>query len=178
MFKVICRVSATNCAQTYERSKNRRRQTEFCGGEWQFGTTLTMENVWDAFVLFCLLEDCFKIGTTLSVPHTGKQKDRFTKAMEDRNEWTIWDPWAGTFVLRSRHIQAPKGIPCAFWHHKRDPTWKHMSKNVSKNVRNHVSTTQAGPASDCTALRWLSPSLLAQWEIRTRNPICVRVSSK
>ena len=89
MFKVICRVSATNCTQTYERSENHPWQTEFCGGDWQFGTTLTTENVWDAFVLFCLLEDCFEIGTTLSVPHTGKQKDQFTKAIEDCNEWII-----------------------------------------------------------------------------------------
>ena len=89
MFKVICMVSATNCTQTYERSENCCQQAEFSGGDWQFGTTLTTENVWDAFVLFFLLEDCFEISTTLSVPHTGKQKDRFTKAMKDHNEWII-----------------------------------------------------------------------------------------
>jgi hypothetical protein len=47
---------------------------------------LTTENVWDAFVLLLLLEDHQARDMRLRLPHTGKQKDRFTDAMDERNE--------------------------------------------------------------------------------------------
>ena len=46
---------------------------------------LTTEHVWDAFILLSLLEDHRERNMVLTLPHTGKQKDRFTKEMADRN---------------------------------------------------------------------------------------------
>ena len=88
---VIYRVSATNCAQTYERSEDRQKGANFSRENWQFGTALTTKNVWDAVILLCLLENCNRAGKTLLVPRTGKQKDWFTQAMEVHNEQIIQD---------------------------------------------------------------------------------------
>jgi hypothetical protein len=46
-----------NCAQTYELAQVHQNPANFCGDGWQFGLTLTTENVWDGFVLLALLED-------------------------------------------------------------------------------------------------------------------------
>ena len=53
--------------------------------DWQFGSELTTEHVWDAFVIVSLLEDKLRSHQRLCVPHTGAQKDRFTEAMAARN---------------------------------------------------------------------------------------------
>jgi CxC6 like cysteine cluster associated with KDZ transposases len=55
-------------------------------GGWKFGTRLTTEHVWDAFVILSLLKDHQRRNVRLVVPHTGDQKDRFTSAMVLRNE--------------------------------------------------------------------------------------------
>src|ERR1700728_1921002 len=80
------RVSATNCARTYELAEARREPADLEAEGWQFGSKLTTENVWDAFVLLSLLEDHNARHTQLHLPHTGNQKDRFTGAMIERNE--------------------------------------------------------------------------------------------
>lgn len=54
-------------------------------GEWPFSFTLRREHIWDAFTLLCLLEDCARRTTRLEVPHTGEQKNRFLKAVQERN---------------------------------------------------------------------------------------------
>lgn len=53
--------------------------------EWQFGSKLTVEHVWDAFTIFSLLRNKEQCGEVLEVSHNGEQKDRFVKAMEERN---------------------------------------------------------------------------------------------
>jgi hypothetical protein len=85
------RVLATNCARTYELAQVRRNPQDCEDKDWQFGTKLTTEHVWDAFVLLsrALLEDHKEQHTVLQLPHTGKQKDRFTKEMANRNERII-----------------------------------------------------------------------------------------
>jgi hypothetical protein len=86
----VRRVSATNCARTYELAQARRDSGEL-HEDWQFGSKLTTEHVWDAFVILALLEDHEKQGTRLQVPHIGKQKDRFTAEMAQRNERIVRD---------------------------------------------------------------------------------------
>lgn len=85
---VVTRVPATNCAHTYELAQNRYGAAEL-PYDWPFGGKLMTENVWDAFVILALLEDHTQCGAKLTVPHAGKQKDRFTSAMADRNERII-----------------------------------------------------------------------------------------
>ncbi len=46
---------------------------------------LATEHVWDAFVIYSLLDDKQRNGEQLKVPHIGDQADRFTYAMEERN---------------------------------------------------------------------------------------------
>jgi hypothetical protein len=53
---------------------------------WQFGSRLTTEHVWDAFIILCLIEDKQRANQFLQVPHTGAQKDRFRDAMAERNQ--------------------------------------------------------------------------------------------
>jgi hypothetical protein len=85
----IYRVSTTNCAQTYELAQAHRNPDNGEDPNWQFGTKLTTEHVWDAFVLLSLLKDHEEQGRVLKLPHTGKQKDRFTKEIADHNEHII-----------------------------------------------------------------------------------------
>lgn len=56
------------------------------GTDWQFGSQLTTEHVWDAFIIMSLLEDKLRAHQQLQVPHTGLQKDRFKEAMAERNK--------------------------------------------------------------------------------------------
>ncbi|KAF8074791.1 hypothetical protein FPV67DRAFT_1408151 [Lyophyllum atratum] len=73
--------SATNCARMY----NLTLSTMPLPGDWKFGSTVTTEQVWDAFTILALLEDCATREKTLNVPHDGPQKDRFTFAVRERN---------------------------------------------------------------------------------------------
>ena len=57
--------------------------------EWQFGSRLTTEHVWDAIIIVSLLEDKIRQGQHLYVPHTKLQKERFTEAMAERNREII-----------------------------------------------------------------------------------------
>jgi hypothetical protein len=77
------RVSASNAAKLYKMSL---MKDYFEEEEWQFVPRLTTEHVWDAFVIVSLLDDKFRRNEHLQVPHTGQQKDRFTEAMQERNE--------------------------------------------------------------------------------------------
>ena len=58
-------------------------------GGWQFGTLLTTDHIWDAFIILTLLDLHERNSTQLRVPHIGNQKDRFTAAMEERNLYVI-----------------------------------------------------------------------------------------
>ncbi|KAG2152954.1 hypothetical protein DEU56DRAFT_850012, partial [Suillus clintonianus] len=80
-------VSAMNCARVYDIGQSRRAPN--CNVNWQFGSSLTTEEVWDSFTLLALLDDHHRTGIHLRVPHGGDQKDRFTHAMRERTERII-----------------------------------------------------------------------------------------
>ncbi|KAI0039532.1 hypothetical protein FA95DRAFT_1585268 [Auriscalpium vulgare] len=84
---VVSWVSATNCARSYEMSLS-QKSTHVEG--WQFGFSLTTEQVWDAFILLALLRDHERRSQLLHVPHSGEQRDRFVTAMQRRNELIVF----------------------------------------------------------------------------------------
>ncbi|KAG1852774.1 hypothetical protein DFJ58DRAFT_841808 [Suillus subalutaceus] len=77
-------VSATNCAHLYGIAHARRSRTDNVD-DWQFGSSLTTEQVWDLFTLLALLDYLQPRDEHLIVPHDGDQKHRFTTAMYARN---------------------------------------------------------------------------------------------
>jgi hypothetical protein len=81
--------SASNCALSYDMALSQQEEADIARGGWQFGTTLTTEHVWDAFVIFTLLQDHTARTLRMQVPHTGAQRDRFTALMEERNQYVI-----------------------------------------------------------------------------------------
>jgi len=54
-------------------------------GDWQFVSHLSVEHVWDGFILYSLLDEKNRSREQLKVPHTGQQSERFRHAMEQRN---------------------------------------------------------------------------------------------
>ncbi|KAJ7630261.1 hypothetical protein FB45DRAFT_792746 [Roridomyces roridus] len=82
-------VSATNCALAYDMALSEKQERDFAAGGWQFGSLLTPNHVWDAFIILTLLDYNDRKGTCLYVPHTGDQRDRFTAAMRARNREVI-----------------------------------------------------------------------------------------
>lgn len=77
------RTLATNCANFYNNTLARCHAPE----GWPFKFELITEHVCDAFTILSLLEDCLQhAGTVLRLPHSGLQKDRFSIAMQERNE--------------------------------------------------------------------------------------------
>lgn len=52
---------------------------------WQFNLAVTSDQVYDAFTILSLLEDCQLQKATLVVPHGGPANERFTEAMRARN---------------------------------------------------------------------------------------------
>ena len=79
---VVSWTLATNCARFYN--------VAFCGDhrpppDWQFGSTLNLEHVYNGFIILSLLEDHSLRQESLSVPHGGLDKDRYKVAMQARN---------------------------------------------------------------------------------------------
>lgn len=72
--------SATNCAQIYNVALSGRDKPD-----WQFSFNVTGDQVYDAFTIISLLEDCQLRQQTLAVPHGGPARDRFLEAMRVRN---------------------------------------------------------------------------------------------
>ena len=72
--------SATNCARIY----NTAFTATNCP-EWQFKLAVTSRQVYDAFELLSLLEDCKIRQEPLIVPHDGTLKDRFSALIHARN---------------------------------------------------------------------------------------------
>lgn len=71
--------SATNASRIYDVALSRNLHASAA----RF--SLTTEQVLDGFILNALIRDCNSRGDRLHLPHTGDQKDRFTQAMQDRN---------------------------------------------------------------------------------------------
>ncbi|KAF7307966.1 hypothetical protein MKEN_01158100 [Mycena kentingensis (nom. inval.)] len=82
-------VSATNCARTYEIALAGPNVEHMAQFGWQFGTRLTTEHVWDAFLVLTLLEHRLRTGTILAVPHGGDQEARFRDAMAELNSEVV-----------------------------------------------------------------------------------------
>jgi hypothetical protein len=57
--------------------------------EWGLSDTLTMNHVWDSFVILSLLDDAVSRRHLLIVPHSGTQSGCFNMAMEERTRWII-----------------------------------------------------------------------------------------
>lgn len=74
--------SATNCARIYNLTFSAHNAKP---PGWRFSCEATSEQVYDAFTILSLLEDCFSQRTTLVVPHIGQSKERFTEAVNARN---------------------------------------------------------------------------------------------
>ncbi|KAG1812458.1 uncharacterized protein BJ212DRAFT_1226289, partial [Suillus subaureus] len=62
-------VSATNCAHVYDIAQS--HQSPNHDVPWQFGSLLTMEEVWDSFTLLALLDNHHQRKICLQVPHRG-----------------------------------------------------------------------------------------------------------
>lgn len=84
--RLVNSVSATNCARLYNEAQARR---DTLGYDWQFKMSVTTEEVWDAFIILALLDGHQDQGTRLCVSHGNNQSDRFTAAMQARNEKII-----------------------------------------------------------------------------------------
>jgi hypothetical protein len=76
--------SATNCARIY----NMGFSASGYGSKltsWQFNLEVTSDQVYDSFTIISLLEDFQVQKATLTVPHGGPAKERFTEAVRGRN---------------------------------------------------------------------------------------------
>ena len=83
MMMLFSWTSATNCARIYNlgiSGYSVRPDTR-----WQFNMEVTSDQVYDAFTILSLLEDCQLQNLTFVVPHGGPAKDRFTEAVRARN---------------------------------------------------------------------------------------------
>ncbi|THU87679.1 hypothetical protein K435DRAFT_821866 [Dendrothele bispora CBS 962.96] len=76
--------SASNAAAHYNKFLSGRDHGGF-PEEWQFAKDLSMDHVWDAFIIKSLLEDHYRQDTLLQVSHDGNQDRRFHVAMQERN---------------------------------------------------------------------------------------------
>ena len=79
--------SATNCARIYNET-SRQLQTGSPPVAWPFNLSVTSSQVYEAFTLLSLLEDCQLQKSTLVVPHKGSLHgmNRFAEAVRSRNE--------------------------------------------------------------------------------------------
>jgi hypothetical protein len=74
-----------NCAWNYELSHAHLKRSSIMDGAWLFSPQLTMENVWDGFVILLLLNDCQSQGVRLCVPLKIEQKYCVTLVLEEHN---------------------------------------------------------------------------------------------
>ncbi|KAH9856809.1 hypothetical protein C2E23DRAFT_866135 [Lenzites betulinus] len=74
--------SATNAAHIYDRALSRLTSDERHIPRYRLRT----EHVWDGFVILSLLKDACDRAYVLQVPQDGEQCDRFSNAMQQRND--------------------------------------------------------------------------------------------
>ena len=84
--KLFSWTSATNCAQIYNET-SQQLQSGSPPVSWPFNLSVTSSQVYDAFTLLSLLEDCKSQKSTLVVPHKGTLggMNRFAEAVHSRN---------------------------------------------------------------------------------------------
>ncbi|KAF7304399.1 hypothetical protein HMN09_00842000 [Mycena chlorophos] len=125
---------------------------------------LRNEHVWDGFIILALLEDHERRGKTLRVPHTGEQRFRFTKAMDERNarirlvgqpEWAhycnrcmrVWEDEKGN--LSKIHVVVIDGItighPCCGVLHCPTP----LASNRDRYCPDHVDEDKKCAVEGC-----------------------------
>ncbi|KAG2152699.1 hypothetical protein DEU56DRAFT_727492 [Suillus clintonianus] len=81
MMHVAC-TSGTNCARIYNSSVSRQNEFPL---QWP-SPEVTLDHVWDTFIIISLLEDCRHRKRSLIVKQTGTQSERFNDAMAHRNQ--------------------------------------------------------------------------------------------
>ncbi|KAF8807013.1 hypothetical protein BYT27DRAFT_7292820 [Phlegmacium glaucopus] len=74
--------SFTNCARTYKVALS---GADCIPTNWPFEAVLKGDHVQDGFTIVSLLEDHRERNSTLILPHTGEQANRFTEAIKARN---------------------------------------------------------------------------------------------
>lgn len=82
LINIFHRKSFTNCARTYEVALS---GLDCLPNNWPLKAVLKGDHIQDGFTILSLLNDYCQRNTTLIVPHTGDQADRFTEAIKARN---------------------------------------------------------------------------------------------
>jgi hypothetical protein len=80
-------VSFANCAAIYLNTHEATTKNKI-PESWKFKGKLDGKNVAHAFILSALLEDHKQRNTTLQVPHSGLQSERYKAAMREKNDRT------------------------------------------------------------------------------------------
>ncbi|KAJ7104650.1 hypothetical protein C8R44DRAFT_639958 [Mycena epipterygia] len=101
---VAC-VSATNCSRVYDMALSGQEERDFAAGGWQFGSQLTTDHVWDAFIILTPLDYHDRRDTCLQVPHTSDQKNRFTAAMTARKSLGLTTIRESTAVTTLAYVE-------------------------------------------------------------------------
>lgn len=81
---IYTRTSAFGCVQA-QRALQHASSHPHLPVNWQFDDGLRVREVWNGFILLCLLEDCEQRSTRLHVPNSGSARDRFKSAIQARN---------------------------------------------------------------------------------------------
>jgi hypothetical protein len=68
-------MSATACIHFYNAAVSRSNEPP---PGWPFGFTLSMDHVWSAFLLYCLLEDAIEHNKYVVIKHMGDHKDHLS----------------------------------------------------------------------------------------------------
>ena len=110
--------SATNCARIYnEISQQLQPRSPI---SWPFNLSVTLSQVYEAFTLLSLLEDCQLQKSTLVVPHKGtlgaSGMTRFAEAVHVRNE-CLW------------HCSQPE-----LFHYCKKCTWFYPGKHLPQII--------------------------------------------
>lgn len=76
--------SATNYTHIYNIALANAESMQFPGTKW-FSKDVTMDHVWNTFIICTLLEDCREHHCLLNVGQTINQNECFIEAISDRN---------------------------------------------------------------------------------------------
>ncbi|KAF8884482.1 hypothetical protein BD779DRAFT_1443171, partial [Infundibulicybe gibba] len=159
---LISWTSATNGSRIYDTCLSHSKNQP---PSWPFNFQLRTEHVWDGFVILALLEDLDKQSEFLVVPHTGDQKDRFTLAMQKRNqamahsgqpEWAHWcnkccRVWPGENGQPSQKVRVivtdgiTIGHPCCSVLHCSEP----LSNNNNRFCPGHMAQESICAVDSC-----------------------------
>lgn len=113
---LISWTSATNGARVYDSCLSQPENFPDHPDWMDTSFKLRPEHVWDGFTILSLLEDHNARSSVLQVPHTGEQRDRFTKAMQERNAriQLCGQPEWGHYCTRCLRVWDENGILSTF----------------------------------------------------------------